>query len=112
MNEDRLIGHNYLMALAADIRALDVSVRRSAEQAVRDAIEVGKLLIEAKQALPDGSGKRGCTSTPPSASGRPPHMRIAAPGLKPVTVADGHCRRRSRFHRPASDDRPHPPPCS
>jgi hypothetical protein len=47
-------GHNYLAALAADIRALHASARRSAEQVARDAVEAGRKLIEAKAALPHG----------------------------------------------------------
>jgi hypothetical protein len=48
------IGHNWLAAVAADIRALHAGIRRNAERAARDAIEAGKLLIEAKEELAHG----------------------------------------------------------
>lgn len=47
-------GHDRLATLADDIRALHRSIVRDAEQIARDAIEAGKLLIEAKQALEHG----------------------------------------------------------
>lgn len=86
---DQLTGHNYLSALAADIRALHASVRRSAEQAARDAIEAGKLLIEAKQELPHGQWEawlRDHATISPRTARR--YMRIAASGLEIGHVAD------------------------
>jgi hypothetical protein len=47
-------GDNRLATLADGIRALHRSIVRDAEQIARDAIEAGKLLIEAKQALEHG----------------------------------------------------------
>src|SRR5690348_3817462 len=82
-------GHNYLASLAADIRALHASVRRSAEQAARDAIEAGKLLIDAKRELPHGGWEtwlRDHATISPRTARR--HMRIAASGLEIGHVAD------------------------
>jgi hypothetical protein len=63
--------------------------RRSAEQAARDAIEAGKLLIEAKQELTHGQWEawlRDHATISPRTARR--YMRIAASGLEIGQVAD------------------------
>ena len=82
-------GHNRLSALAANIRALHAGVRRSAEQAARDAIETGKLLIEAKALLKYGEWEpwlRDDVAIPLRTARR--DMALARAGLEPATVAD------------------------
>ena len=82
-------GHNRLAALAANIRALHAGVRRSAEQAARDAIETGKLLIEAKAMLKHGEWEpwlRDNVAISPRTARR--DMALARSGLEPATVAD------------------------
>ena len=87
MNENHPIGH--LAALAADIGVLHTSIRRSAEQAARDTIGAGKLLIEAKRALPHGRWeawlREHVTISPRTARS---YMRIAA-----STQESGHAAR-------------------
>lgn len=82
-------GHNWLTAIAADIRALHAGIRRNAEQIARDAIEAGKLLIEAKQSLPHGEWEawlRDHVTISPRTARR--YMRIASSGLEIGHVAD------------------------
>ena len=82
-------GHNHLAALAANIRALHSGVRRSAEQAARNAIEAGKLLIEAKAMLKYGEWEpwlRDNAAIPLRTARR--DMALARAGLEPATVAD------------------------
>jgi hypothetical protein len=83
------IGHNWLASLAADIRALHAGIRRNAEQIARDAIEAGKLLIEAKQALGHGQWEQwlrdNCNLSTRTARR---YMALSRSGLKSATVAD------------------------
>jgi hypothetical protein len=82
-------GHNYIASLAADIRALHTGIRRNAEQIARDAIEAGKLLIEAKQSLPHGEWEawlREHAAISPRTARR--YMRVASSGLEIGHVAD------------------------
>ena len=82
-------GHNRLAALAANIRALHSGVRRSAEQAARNAIEAGKLLIEAKAMLKYGEWEpwlRDNVAISLRTARR--DMALARSGLEPATVAD------------------------
>jgi hypothetical protein len=83
------VGHNWLATLAADIRALHAGIRRSAEQAARDTIEAGKLLIEAKAGLAHGEWeswlRQNCDLSARTARR---YMAIARSGLKPAVVAD------------------------
>jgi hypothetical protein len=82
-------GHNRLAALAANIRALHAGVCRSAEQAARDAIEAGKLLIEAKALLKHGEWEpwlRDNVAIPPRTARR--DVALARSGLEPAAVAD------------------------
>ena len=82
-------GHNRLDALAANIRALHSGVRRSAEQAARNAIEAGKLLIEAKALLKYGEWEpwlRDNAAIPLRTARR--DMALARAGLEPAAVAD------------------------
>ena len=48
-------GDNRLAALAADIKALEARIRRTAEEIATDAIDAGHKLIEAKAALKHGA---------------------------------------------------------
>lgn len=82
-------GHNYLAALAADIRALHSGIRRNAEQVARDAIEAGNRLIEAKSLVQHGEWEawlREHAAISPRTAQR--YMRMARSGLKSDTLAD------------------------
>jgi hypothetical protein len=83
------VGHNWLATIAADIRALHAGIRRSAEQAARDTIEAGKLLIEAKGGLAHGEWeswlRQNCDLSARTARR---YMTIARSGLEPAIVAD------------------------
>jgi hypothetical protein len=83
------IGHNWLAAVAADIRALHAGIRRNAEQAARDTIEAGKLLIEAKAGLEHGEWedwlRQNCDLSARTARR---YMAVARSGLEPAIVAD------------------------
>jgi hypothetical protein len=83
------VGHNWLAAMAADIRALHAGIRRNAEQAARDTIEAGKLLIEAKQDLAHGQWEEWLRNNCDlSARTARRYMAVARSGLEPAIVAD------------------------
>jgi Protein of unknown function (DUF3102) len=83
------VGRNWLAGIAADIRALHAGIRRSAEQAARDSIEAGKLLIEAKAGLAHGEWenwlRQNCDLSARTARR---YMTIGRSGLEPAIVAD------------------------
>jgi hypothetical protein len=95
------VGHNRLATLAASIRALDAAIRRSAEQIAREAVEAGKLLIEAKGLLRHGEWLpwlREHVAMSERTATR--YMRLARSGLEIGHVADLGIAAAARVGRP------------
>jgi DUF3102 family protein len=103
-------GHNFIASLAADIRALHTGIRRNAEQIARDAIEAGKLLIEAKSLLQHGEWEpwlREHVAIAPRTARL--YMRLARSGLEIGNVADLGLNAAARMIAGDREDHEQPP---
>jgi hypothetical protein len=81
-------GSNRLADLAGRVRDADQVMQVAARQAAEQALEVGRLLIEAKEACRDGQWRPFLGSTGISERKAQRLMQLVRSGLEPATLSD------------------------
>jgi Protein of unknown function (DUF982)/Protein of unknown function (DUF3102) len=81
-------GSNHLADLAGRVRDADQVMQVAARQAAEQALEVGRLLIEAKEACRDGQWRPFLGSTGISERKAQRLMQLVRSGLEPATLSD------------------------